>query len=103
MANIHLTMATGEYDHVRDLIDGTVRIEGVDLTALRLPVEEIFYRYLHNREWDVSETSFGKVLSLVSQNDKSLAVIPPLKIHGRRVLKSPNGLPIRWIDLFWQR
>ncbi len=76
MANIHLTMAVGEYDHVRDLTDGTVRVEGVDLTSLRLPVEEIFFRYLHNREWDISETSFGKVISLVSQNDNGLAVIP---------------------------
>ena len=53
MANIPLTLAVGEYDHVRDLLDGTVRIEGVDLTVLRLPVEEIFYRFLHNTEWDI--------------------------------------------------
>jgi hypothetical protein len=29
-------------------------VEGVDLTCLRLPVEEIFFRFALFREWDVS-------------------------------------------------
>ena len=96
MANVHLTLAVGEYDHVRDLLDGTVRIEGVDLTVLRLPVEEIFYRFLHNTEWDISETSFGKVLSLVSQNDPRLVVIPVFTSrifrHSSIYLRSDSGI-----------
>lgn len=76
MPNIKLSLAIGDYDHVRDLLDGTVRAEGIDLTVLRLPIEEIFYRFIKNREWDVSETSFGKVVSLASQDDKGLVAIP---------------------------
>lgn len=76
MANIKLTLAIGPYDHVRDLIDGTVRAKGIDITALNLPVEEIFYRFTRFREWDVSEMSFGKYVSLVSQNDCSITAIP---------------------------
>jgi 4,5-dihydroxyphthalate decarboxylase len=39
---IALSLALSEYDHVRDVLDGTVRVEGAALTVLRLPVEEIF-------------------------------------------------------------
>ncbi|HEY7386860.1 MAG TPA: 4,5-dihydroxyphthalate decarboxylase [Beijerinckiaceae bacterium] len=76
MRNIHLTMALGEYDHARDLLDGTVNVEGVDLTVLRLEVEEIFYRFTLHREWDVSEMSFAKLVALASQDDTSLVPIP---------------------------
>lgn len=76
MANIQLSLAVNEYDHVRDLLDGTVRVEGVDLTVLRLAVEEIFYRFTFHREWDISEMSFAKVISLASQDDPGLVPIP---------------------------
>ena len=50
MAKVPLSLAIGEYDHVRDLLDGTVPVAGVELTVLRLPVEEMFYRFLlHER------------------------------------------------------
>jgi 4,5-dihydroxyphthalate decarboxylase len=76
MPNIHLTMALSEYDHARDLLDGTVPVGGVDLTILNLPVEEIFYRFTIHREWDVSEMSFAKFIALKSQGDESLVGIP---------------------------
>ncbi len=76
MGNIHLTLAIGDYDHVRDFTQGVVRADGVDLTHLKLSVEEIFYRFTKFREWDVSEMSFGKYVSLISQNDVTLHAIP---------------------------
>ena len=76
MRNVHLTLALNEYDHARDLLDGTVRAEGIDLTVLRLPVEEIFYRFTIHREWDVSEMSFAKFIALTSQGDDSLVGLP---------------------------
>lgn len=76
MPNIQLSLAVGNYDHVRDLLDGSVTAEGIDLIALRLPPEEIFYRFTRHREWDVSEMSFGKYVSLLSQGDDSLTAIP---------------------------
>jgi len=42
MAKLPLTLAIGDYDHARDLFDGTVPVMGVDLTVLRLPIEEMF-------------------------------------------------------------
>jgi 4,5-dihydroxyphthalate decarboxylase len=71
-----LTLAIGDYDHVRDLALGTVRPEGIDLNVLNLPVEEIFFRFTRHREWDVSEMSFAKVVSLLSQDDRSIVPMP---------------------------
>jgi 4,5-dihydroxyphthalate decarboxylase len=71
-----LTLAIGDYDHVRDLALGAVRAEGIELNVLDLPVEEIFFRFTRHREWDVSEMSFAKVVSLVSQEDRSLVPLP---------------------------
>ena len=96
MANIQLTLAIGEYDHVRDLLDGTVRVAGVDLTALRLQPEEIFYRFTHYREWDVSEMSFAKFISFVSQDDKGFVAIPvfPSRVfrHSSIYVRADGGI-----------
>jgi len=42
MTKLRLTLAIGDYDRTRALADGRVAPEGVDLTVLNLPVEEIF-------------------------------------------------------------
>ena len=76
MADLKLTLAINDYDHVRDLVTGRVRAEGIDLTCLTLSVEEIFYRFTAFREWDVSELSMAKYASLVGSGDRSLTAIP---------------------------
>ena len=62
--NLLLTLAIGEYDHVRDLLTGEVEVQGIDLTCLRFSVEETFFRFARYREWDVSEFSLAKYCSL---------------------------------------
>ena len=84
MANIQLSFAINPYEHVRDLLDGTVRAEGIDFTFLRLPTEEIFYRFVRYREWDVSEMAFGKLVAMISQGDKSIVAIP---VYPSRVFR----------------
>ena len=74
--NVSLTMAMSGYDHVRDLASGAVRVEGVDLTTLALPVEEIFYRFLKYREWHISELSFAKYVAMRAAGDTTLTAIP---------------------------
>ena len=76
MPPLPLTLAISEYDHVRDLASGRVKPEGIDLTVLTLPIEEIFFRFTLYREWDLSEMSMGKYVSLVSQGDTSLTALP---------------------------
>lgn len=77
-----LTLAISEYDHVADLANGRVPVEGIDLTCLQLPIEEIFFRFISYREFDLSEISLGKYASLISSGDTSLTAIPvfPMRI-----------------------
>jgi 4,5-dihydroxyphthalate decarboxylase len=94
---IHLTLAISEYDHVRDLTTGVVEAEGVELTHLPLPIEEIFYRFTRFREWEVSELSMGKYVSLVSQDDASLTAIPvfPSRVFRHSAIYVRANGPVR--------
>src|SRR5881394_49248 len=74
--NIPLSLALNSYDHVRDVLSGEVRPQGIDLLPLELPIEEIFYRFTKFREWDVSEMSFGKVISLMSEERPQIVALP---------------------------
>ena len=76
MKKIPLTLAVSDSDHTRDVLTGKVGVEGVELTALEFLPEEIFYRFTKYREWDISEMSMGKIVSLRSQNDTSITAIP---------------------------
>ncbi len=50
MAKIRLTLSCWEYDRTRALQEGTVQVEGVDLTYLPLHVEETFWRMRPTRK-----------------------------------------------------
>ena len=76
MTRVQVTLAISDYDHVRDLTTGRVAPEGIDLVPLDLTVEEIFYRFTTFREWDISEMSLAKYVSLVATGDTSLTAIP---------------------------
>ena len=73
---LRLSLAICEYDHVRDLTDGPVAAEGIELDVQTLPIAEIFQRFTRDREWDVSEMSLGMYVSLHSQGDRGLTAIP---------------------------
>ena len=66
-----LSLALSPYDHVRDL-----RPRGIELIVLDLPIEEIFYRFTKFREWDVSEMSSAKMVSLLSGEKPDIIAIP---------------------------
>jgi 4,5-dihydroxyphthalate decarboxylase len=76
MANVPLTIATTDYDHVHDFACGKVQAAGISPTWLTLPIEEIFFRFIHSREWDVSEISFAKYVSIVASGESDLVAIP---------------------------
>jgi 4,5-dihydroxyphthalate decarboxylase len=93
---LELTLAIGEYDHVRDLTSGAVRPDGIDLIALSAPVEEMFFRFARFREWDVSEMSLAKYASLVSAGDTAFTAIPvfPSRVfrHSSIYVRSAAGI-----------
>jgi 4,5-dihydroxyphthalate decarboxylase len=76
LSKLPLTLAISHYDHVTELVTGRVPVEGVELTALNLQIEEIFFRQFNYRDFDVSEVSMGKYCSLVSQGESPLVAIP---------------------------
>jgi 4,5-dihydroxyphthalate decarboxylase len=95
-ARLHLTLATTDYDHVRDLTGGVVRPEGILLTGFVLPVEEVFFRFIKNREWDISEMSFGKFIGFASQGNSPFVGIPvfPSRVfrHSAFYVRSDRGI-----------
>ena len=83
-ASVHLTLAVCDYEHVREITQGLVRADGITLTPLIFPsIEEITFRFTKSLEWDVSELSFGKYISLTSQGDAPMIAIPvfPSRVH----------------------
>ena len=51
---LNLTFACHDYDHVRDIFEPEVVTEGVELTQLKLQVEEIFFRFIKFGEFEGS-------------------------------------------------
>lgn len=77
MSRVPITLACWDYDRTRALEDDTVRPDGVDLTYLRLPVEETFFRMLRHREFDAAEMSLSSYVTHVAATDQSdLVAIP---------------------------
>ena len=63
MAKLNLSVAVGDYDRTRALIDGSVQIDGVDPVFMLLEPEEIFFRAFRHTDFDICElsmSSFGE-------------------------------------------
>ncbi|MBS1890568.1 MAG: 4,5-dihydroxyphthalate decarboxylase [Actinobacteria bacterium] len=73
---LRMALAIGDYDHVRDLVEGRVRAEGLEVTCLRLPPEEIFARSSSRQEWEAAEFSLALYVNRVSRGDRSWIGIP---------------------------
>lgn len=76
MANLQLSVALGDYDRNRPLVDGRVRIDGVDPVFMVLPPEEIFFRAFRHRAFDISEISFSSHVVNLDQGNSSYVGIP---------------------------
>src|SRR6202167_5546689 len=59
MANLSLSVAVGDYDRNRPLINGVVRIDGVDPVFMTLAPEEIFFRAFRSMDFDICELSMS--------------------------------------------
>src|ERR1044072_5965120 len=73
---VEITLALGDYDRTRPLMEGRVRIEGCEPTFLRLEPEEIFFRVFRNQEFDVSEISFSSYMMQTSRGEGDYVGIP---------------------------
>lgn len=76
MANLALSLACGPYERTAALLDGRVRLQGIDLTCLALPPYEMFWRQIQHREFDVSELSLSAHILAVSRGERDMVGIP---------------------------
>ena len=97
MVTIQLSLAMNAYDHVRDVLSGEVQPKGIEILPLELGIEEIFYRFTKFQEWHVSEMSFGKVVSLMSEETPPIVVLPVFvsRVFRHSAIYLPEGSPIR--------
>lgn len=73
---VSLTVATTDYDHVRDFRIGEVKAEGIDVNWLNMDIHEIFSRFTFNREWEVSELSFAKFIAQATREQPDIIGLP---------------------------
>lgn len=109
MPELQLSIAVGDYDHIRDLTSGRVRAEGIALLPSHLPVEEMFFRFTKHQEWDLCEMSFAKAIAIMSRPDPWLALIPvfpsrafrhsSIYVRADRGIRSPSDLAGRKVGL----
>jgi len=89
--HLPLTLAIHPYDHVRGLAP-----QGIELSVLELPIEEIFFRFTKFQEWHASEMSFGKTVSLMARPAPEIMPIPvfPSRVfrHSAIYLGEKSGI-----------
>jgi 4,5-dihydroxyphthalate decarboxylase len=76
MSKLQLSIAMGDYDRTRALLDGSVLIDGVDPVCMTLSPEETFFRAFRGLEFDISELSFSSYLVKASKGESPYIAVP---------------------------
>src|SRR5436190_21923081 len=76
MAALQLSVAIGDYDRTRPLLDGSVRIDGVDPVIMTLSPEEIFFRAFRHAEFDICELSLSSFAVKMASGDCPYVGVP---------------------------
>lgn len=76
MAKLTLSVAVGDYDRTRPLIDGTVAIDGVDPVVMTLTPEEIFFRAFRDAAFDICELSLSSFTVKTAAGDGAYVGVP---------------------------
>jgi 4,5-dihydroxyphthalate decarboxylase len=82
MANLELSFAMTAYDRVRPMLDGEVKVDGIDLDYKGMPgaVPRVFYEQIKFNRYDISEMSMSSYLRM-----------------------RPEGFPYRMLPVFHNR
>ncbi len=73
---LNLSIAIGDYDRNRPLIDGVVAIDGVEPIVMTLSPEEIFFRAMRHEAFDVCELSLSSFVLRTARGDCPYVGIP---------------------------
>lgn len=86
MSEINLSFATRDYDHVRDLITGRVTPQGITLNSMIFAdVVHMFHRATNYGDFDITELSFGRYASMISQGRDEYVGIPVFPSRASRI------------------
>jgi 4,5-dihydroxyphthalate decarboxylase len=101
MSKLQLSVAVGNYDRVRPLMDGAVQIDGVDPIFMNLRPEEIFFRAFRSTDFDICEVSMSSFAVKTAEGSCPYVGVPAFvsrafrhnSIYVRRDrIKSPEDL-----------
>ena len=76
MGKLRLSIAVGNYDRIRPLVDGAVQIDGVDPAFALLSPEEMFFRAFRHADFDVTELSLSSYVVKAARGDCPYIAIP---------------------------
>jgi len=76
MSKLQISVAMGDYDRNRALYDGRVQVDGCDPVYMLLSPEEMFFRAMRSRDFDVTELSFSSYLVKHSRGECPYVAIP---------------------------
>lgn len=76
MSKLCLSVAMGDYDRTRALLDGRVQIDGVDPVYMALYPEEMFFRAMRTQDFDITELSFSSYAVATARGDCPYVAVP---------------------------
>lgn len=76
MSRLKITVATGDYDITRPIIDDAVGDNSLDLVAITMASPQRHWRMLKHREFDVAELSLGSHCARLARGETDLIGIP---------------------------
>ena len=95
-SRLKLSIAVGDYDRTRPLVDGTVRIDGVEPVFLLLSPEEIFFRAFRHADFDVCELSLSSFVLRTARGDNPYVGLPVFPSRAFRhsciVVRADRGI-----------
>jgi 4,5-dihydroxyphthalate decarboxylase len=76
MAKLQLSVAIGDYDRMRPLVDGAVQIDAVDPQFMLLEPEEIFFRAIRHADFDICELSLSSYSVKTAAGTSAYIAVP---------------------------
>jgi 4,5-dihydroxyphthalate decarboxylase len=73
---LRLSVAMGDYDRTRALLDGRVLIDGVNPVYMTMSPEEAFFRAMRQQAFDISELSLSSYVIKASRGDCPYVAVP---------------------------
>src|SRR5579863_2234187 len=76
LMNLPLSIGITNNPRTWPILDGTVKVDGIDLIPTVLHPSELFWRQLHFAEFAVSEMSCSSFLIVIGQGDRRFVGLP---------------------------